>query len=72
MEATRVALSVAEAAAAAGLSRTVLYQRIRSGDGPLTFKVGRRRLVSVESLKCWIARQEQDANCEGAHDARRT
>ncbi len=54
------ALSVAEAAARAGLSRTFLYERITSGELP-TVKVGKRRLVRVEALRRWLERLETSA-----------
>ena len=47
------ALSVGEAAARAGVSRTFLYGRISSGELP-TVKAGKRRLVRVEALRRWL------------------
>lgn len=43
-------ISIAEAAKALGVGRTVLYQM--ANDGRLeTIKIGRRRLVKVESIR---------------------
>jgi len=51
------AVSMDEAAARAGVSRTFLYERISSGELP-TVKVGKRRLVRVEALRGWLASLE--------------
>jgi excisionase family DNA binding protein len=52
------ALSVPEAAARAGVSRTFLYERISSGELP-TIKLGKRRLVRVEALSQWLKSLER-------------
>ncbi len=49
----RESLSVTEAAALAGISRTFIYERIRTGELP-TVKLGKRRLVRVEALRRWL------------------
>jgi excisionase family DNA binding protein len=54
------AMSVAEAATRAGVSRTFLYERISSGELP-TVKLGKRRLVRVEALRRWLASLETRA-----------
>ena len=54
------ALSVPEAAARAGVSRTFIYERISSGELP-TIKVGKRRLVRVEALRRWLESLETRA-----------
>jgi excisionase family DNA binding protein len=51
------ALSVAEAAARTGVSRTFLYEHIASGELP-TVKLGKRRLVRVAALRAWLERLE--------------
>lgn len=56
-KAAREALSVAEAAAQAGISRTFLYERIASGE-LATIKLGKRRLIRVEALRRWLERLE--------------
>ncbi len=49
----RLALRVPEAAAASGLSQTVLYDLMR--DGHLAYsKVGSRRLILLEDLKAFL------------------
>jgi excisionase family DNA binding protein len=54
------ALSVEQAASAAGVSRTLLYEHIASGDLP-SLKVGKRRLVRVEALRRWLESLETGA-----------
>jgi excisionase family DNA binding protein len=54
------ALSVREAAARAGVSRTLIYERIASGELP-TLKIGKRRLVRVEALRLWLKSLETKA-----------
>lgn len=51
---------VNEAAEALRLSRSVLYELIRSGR-LRTVKIGRRRLVPVDALAECVARLEDDA-----------
>src|SRR5262249_30029477 len=52
----RVALSVPEAAQAAGLSKSAFWPLVMSGQVP-SFQCGRRRLVPVESLRRWVEAQ---------------
>jgi excisionase family DNA binding protein len=54
------AVSVAEAAARAGVSRTFLYEAISSGDLP-SVKLGKRRLVRLEALRRWLKDLEKRA-----------
>ena len=54
------ALSVAAAAARAGVSRSFLYLHIASGALP-TIKLGRRRLVRLEALRLWLKSLETRA-----------
>jgi excisionase family DNA binding protein len=49
----RLAYSPGEAARAAGISRTKLYEAISSGD-LRTFKLGSRRLIRVQALEEWL------------------
>lgn len=62
LDQTRVALSLAEAATAAGLSRSRLYELLADGTGPKSFKVGRRRLVRVAALREWLRGLEAEQN----------
>ena len=52
----RVTLSVAETAAALGVSRPTVYTLLHRQDFP-AFRVGRRTLVSAEGLRAWVAAQ---------------
>lgn len=52
----RVTLSVAETAAALGVSRPTVYNLLHRQDFP-AFKVGGRTLVSAEGLREWVAAQ---------------
>jgi excisionase family DNA binding protein len=49
----RLALKVAEAAKAAGVSRSTLYERIRRGELQIR-KVGRRSVICVDELRRWL------------------
>jgi excisionase family DNA binding protein len=49
----RLAVSVGEAARLAGVSRTMLYQALRSG-GLRSLKIGSRRLITIEALDAWL------------------
>jgi excisionase family DNA binding protein len=49
-----VALSIDDAARAAGISRTQLYEEMRTGR-LASKKIGKRRVVPVDALKAWIA-----------------
>ena len=50
----RILVGAAEAAALCGISRSSLFRGDRTGEiGPRSFKIGRRRLWSVEELAAW-------------------
>jgi excisionase family DNA binding protein len=55
----RIAVDVETAAEMLGISRGALYPLVMSGDVP-SFKIGRRRLVLLESLREWAATQAHD------------
>lgn len=60
----RLAVSPGEAARLSGLGRTTLYEAIVSG-ALRSLKIGRRRLITIEALKDWLAaaeRSEKDAS----------
>ncbi|HHY94629.1 MAG TPA: helix-turn-helix domain-containing protein [Firmicutes bacterium] len=59
----RLALTVEETAQRLGLSRKSLYAHIAAGRLPF-IKLGRRRLIPVESLERWLC--QQAAPREGA------
>jgi excisionase family DNA binding protein len=48
------ALSVGEAAKAAGVGRTTLFQEIRNGR-ITALKVGRRTIITIDALETWLA-----------------
>jgi excisionase family DNA binding protein len=59
----RVTVSVDEAMKALGVCRDVIYDLLKSGN-IRSFKMGRRRLVVVQSLYEWAARMESQQNGE--------
>ena len=50
----KLAYSIAEACGLLGVGRTTLYSLIKSGDIE-TFKIGRRRVITDEALRAWLA-----------------
>lgn len=58
--AQRLSYNVEEALAATGLNRNALYRAIAAGQLQ-TFKVGKRRMVSVRALQEFIERKEKEA-----------
>jgi excisionase family DNA binding protein len=61
---TRLAFSPAEAARLAGIGRTTLYEALGSG-ALRSFKIGSRRLITVEALKAWLADAERGSREAG-------
>ena len=53
-----LALTVPEFCAAVKIARTTFYALQEAGTGPVTFKAGRRTLVSVEAARAWITLRE--------------
>lgn len=51
----QLALTVAEACAAARIGRTTLYEAIKRGD-LIAAKYGRKTLIRVDDLRSWLAR----------------
>ena len=43
------------------ISRPGFYQMLKAGTAPLTYHCGRRRFVSVEADREWLAQREQAA-----------
>jgi excisionase family DNA binding protein len=60
----RLAVSPNEAARLAGVGRTKLYEAIGTGD-LRSFKIGKRRLIMVDTLREWLAAAEREACDEG-------
>ena len=50
---TRLAFSIAEACAVAGIRRTTLYKEIRSGD-LRAVKIGGRTVILADDLRLWL------------------
>lgn len=50
----QLALTVAEACAAARIGRTTLYEAIKRGD-LVAAKCGRKTLIRVDDLRSWLA-----------------
>jgi excisionase family DNA binding protein len=51
----RLAYSVSEAAKVVGVGKTKLLEMMRCGDGPRSFKLGRRRLIEHDVLSEWLS-----------------
>lgn len=56
-----ISLSITEAAACTGLSRSLLYERIAAGELPIA-RVGRRTLVLVDDLRAFLERNRVKRN----------
>lgn len=52
-----IAVSPSEAARISGIGRTSLYSALSSGDLK-SFKIGTRRLITVDAIRAWIRAQE--------------
>ena len=57
----RIAISVPEAAKAAGIGKNLMYAIIKRDDCDFAFQLGSRWLVSVSKLQAWIDRQTEKA-----------
>lgn len=53
-------VSAVEAARLMAISRTTVYVLMASGELE-SFTAGRKRLITVESIRTWIARKTQEA-----------
>lgn len=51
---TETALSLNEAAKAAGISRKTLSRRIKDGSGPAIIRIGRRVVIRQSSFDQWL------------------
>ena len=56
----RLGLSVTEAAAALGICRASIYLLWKRGDGPRSFRVGARRLISPEALREYARKLQEE------------
>jgi excisionase family DNA binding protein len=53
-----IAVSVSEAARISGVGRSTLYAEM--AEGQLKFKkIGRRRLITIDDLRAWLASKHQ-------------
>jgi predicted DNA-binding transcriptional regulator AlpA len=66
MEQSRLSLKVSEFCQQTGISKSTLYGAWRDGDGPKTFRVRGRVLISSEAASDWIRNREE---AEAAKDA---
>ena len=57
----RIALSVSEAAALIGISKSKMYELINCKDCDFAFMLGGRRLISRAKLEAWVERQTERA-----------
>ena len=64
------AYSIAQFAAAYGLSRSHVYNLFRRGEGPARFYAGRRMLLSREAVSAWVSRMEALAEAKSVGDQR--
>lgn len=58
----KIALSVPDAAALIGVSKSKMYEIINRDDCDFAFMLGGRRLVSRARLEAWIDRQSDKAS----------
>lgn len=65
MSQEKLSYNVDEALATTGLNRNALYRAIATGQ-LLTFKVGKRRMVSARALQAFIEKKEKEAAAFGA------
>ena len=64
----RRALTVTEFCAAHGVSRAMFYLLVEQGLAPRSFKVGARRLISIEAADDW-RRAREAASAADRHQA---
>jgi excisionase family DNA binding protein len=67
----KLAYSVGEAAASAGISRSLMWELLRSGEIKSFSPNGRRRrLIYVDDLRDWLLRQRESETRVGAATSR--
>jgi hypothetical protein len=62
-----VVLSVAQFCARHCVSRAQFYQLLKAGLAPKTFFVGRRRFITVDAAREWLARMEKQSSNQDPH-----
>lgn len=55
----QIAISVVEAAALIGVSKSKMYEIVKREDCDFSFMLGGRRLISRAKLEAWIDRQTE-------------
>lgn len=63
---TRTILSLAEVSAMTGISIETLRFWRKRGDGPPSYRIGRRVVVDLSSLEAWLAEQRRAAGARSA------
>jgi excisionase family DNA binding protein len=66
MEDVKRAMSVEEAAKAAGVGRTLLFEEIRKGHITAR-KVGRRTIITLDELDAWLKSLPKSTDKEARH-----
>lgn len=64
--APRLAVSPSEVARLAGIGRTTIYEALGSG-ALRSLKIGKRRLITIEALKDWLAAAERADRGDNGH-----
>jgi excisionase family DNA binding protein len=62
MQIAPAAFTVDEFCSTYRVSRTTLHRLMVSGNGPNTFRIGRRRLITREAADTWVKAQEARAS----------
>jgi predicted DNA-binding transcriptional regulator AlpA len=62
-----VVLSVAQFCARHCISRAQFYQLLKAGLAPKTFFVGRRRFITVDAAREWLAGMEKQSSSQDPH-----
>lgn len=58
----KLAVNTTELAEMLGISRPFCYELINREDFPKSFRIGSKRLHSVDAVREWIAKQVEEAN----------
>ncbi len=61
MDTKRDSYSISEFCQRHGISRSKFYELQKEGDGPRTFRVGTKPLISVEAAEAWRRKMEAKA-----------
>lgn len=57
-----LALSVAEFCQQQGIHRCTFYRLAQRGEAPRSYRVGRRKLISADEARRWLAEREAAAS----------